>query len=59
MLDRSISCSDLFHNENNRRTDKQICVMRQTKTEKAMLIVSIVIAILLFALAVIEVISLK
>jgi hypothetical protein len=33
--------------------------MRQTKTEKAMLIVSIVIAILLFALAVIEVISLK
>jgi hypothetical protein len=33
--------------------------MKPTKTEKAMLIVSIVIAILLFALAVIEVISLK
>jgi hypothetical protein len=33
--------------------------MKQTKTEKAMLIVSIVISILLFALAVIEVISLK
>lgn len=33
--------------------------MKQTKTEKAMLIVSIVIAILMFALAVIEVISLK
>jgi cell division protein FtsL len=33
--------------------------MKPTKTEKAMLIVSIIIATLLFALAVIEVISLK
>ena len=33
--------------------------MRQTKTEKAMLIVSIVIALSLFALAIIEIISIK